>query len=83
MSVTEADVSRVSAALEPLQDGFAEDGASLVVEGDGEGVRVRLALTDESCADCIVGPEILRSIVTEQVRTAGVVAPVTVVDPRE
>jgi hypothetical protein len=83
MSDTEADVSRVSAALQPLQDGFAADGASLVVEGDGEGVRVRLSLTDESCAECIVGPDILRSIVTEQVRGAGVVAPLTVVDPRE
>jgi hypothetical protein len=82
MNVTEADLSRVSEALGPLQEGFAEDGASLSVEGVGEAIQVRLVLTDESCADCIVGPDILRSIVQEQVRSAGLTAPVTVVDPR-
>lgn len=82
MNVTENDLSRASEALGPLQDGFGEDGASLTVEGAGESIQVRLVLTDESCADCIVGPDILRSIVLEQVKRAGLTAPVTVVDPR-
>jgi hypothetical protein len=82
MNVTEDDLSRASEALGPLQEGFAEDGAFLAVEGVGESIQVRLVLTDESCADCIVGPDILRSIVLEQVKSAGLTAPVTVVDPR-
>ena len=83
MSITEADLSRVSEALGPLQEGFAQDGGSLAVEGAGDTVEVRLVLTDESCADCIVGPEILRSIVLGQLQGAGITTPVTVLDPRE
>ena len=82
MSITEAELSRVSDALKPLQEGFAQDGAALAVDGVGESIEVRLVLTDESCADCIVGPDILRSIVEGQLQGAGVTAPVTVVDPR-
>ncbi|WP_456598594.1 hypothetical protein [Blastococcus sp. SYSU DS0616] len=83
MSVTEADLAQVSAALELLQEGFVQDGGSLAVEGAGDSVEVRLVLTDESCADCIVGPEIFRSIVLGRLQDAGVTAPVTVRDPRE
>jgi hypothetical protein len=83
MNVTEEDVTRVDTVLQPLREGFAEDGASLAVDSTEAGIRVRLVLTDESCADCIVGPEILRAIVTGQLADAGVTLPVTVVDPRE
>lgn len=83
MTITEADVSGIVRALQPLQDGFAQDGGSLAVESDGDAVRVSLVLTDDSCADCIVGPQILRSIVTGQLASAGVTVPVTVVDSRE
>ena len=83
MTITEEDVSRVSTALQPLQDGFATDGASLSVDRSGGALQVRLVLAEESCADCIVGPEILRAIVTGCLTDAGVTLPVTVVDPRE
>jgi hypothetical protein len=82
MSISEAELSRASEALAPLRDGFAEDGADLAVGGSGDAIQVRLVLTEESCGDCIVGPDILHSIVLEQLRGAGLAAPVTVVDPR-
>jgi hypothetical protein len=83
MSITEADVSRITTVLQPLQEGFAQDGGSLAVDSGGDAIRVTLVLTDASCADCLVGPEILRSIITGQLTGAGVTVPVTVIDPRE
>lgn len=82
MTVTQDDVDKVRAALEPLQEGFVADGGSLAVDGGGDRLQVRLVLTDESCGDCIVGPEILRAIVTGRLADEGVTVPVDVVDPR-
>jgi hypothetical protein len=83
MTITKDDVGKVDAALQPLQEGFVADGGSLAVESDGDTVVVRLVLTDESCGDCIVGPDVLRAIVRGRLADAGIALPVAVVDPRE
>lgn len=83
MSSAEDDMDDVSVALQPLQDGFAADGGFLAVDRKDGTLQIRLVLTDESCANCIVGPDVLRAIVKGRLADAGVTAPVDVVDPRE
>lgn len=83
MTVTEEQRRAVEVALQPLDEGFAADGAGLSVSGGGDCIEVRLVLTDESCADCIVAPPLLREIVTGRLADVGVSEPVRLIDPRE
>lgn len=63
------DVSTVSEALAPLRAGFETDGVHLTVESASpQRVVVRLALTAEACADCIVPTPVLERIISTTLR---------------
>lgn len=65
------DGGRVAEALDTLAESLRADGADLVLEDVGPAAAtVRLVVTDETCHECIVSPEILRAIVGDVVRSA-------------
>lgn len=78
------DTTRIEDALAPLRKGFAADGAGLEVdEATDERVLIRLTMNDATCADCIIPPPTLATIVTDSVRRAFPhVRDVVLIDPR-
>lgn len=74
----------VEQALDGLRQGFKADGADLQVADVGDStVSIRLVGTDETCWECIVPPDQLRTVVSA-VLTNDVpsVRSVELIDPR-
>lgn len=71
-------------ALAPLRAGFEADGADLAVESASlERVVVRLVLTSDTCADCIVPTTILERMISTTLRDRfPELGRLEVVDPR-
>lgn len=83
VSLRDQDLSSFTVALEGLNVGLRESGAILTVESTNTiGMTIRLSLQDDACIDCIVGPDLLYSIVETAVIEAGWHSPVTIIDPR-
>ncbi len=63
------DERAVAEALAPLRAGFEADGVHLVVETASPArVVVRLVLTSDTCADCIVPTPVLERIISTTLR---------------
>ena len=63
------DVETVSEALASLRAGFEADGVRLMVDTASlERVVVRLVLTPETCAECIVPTPVLERIIATALR---------------
>lgn len=77
-----ADVEK---ALDGLRQGFQADGADLaVVSATESGVTIRLIGSDETCWDCIVPPDQLRTVIVSVLRrSVGALETVDLIDPRE
>jgi Fe-S cluster biogenesis protein NfuA len=77
-----ADVEK---ALDGLRQGFQADGADLAVVSATESeVTIRLIGSDETCWDCIVPPDQLRTVVRSALRrNVGALETVDLIDPRE
>jgi Fe-S cluster biogenesis protein NfuA len=77
-----ADVEK---ALDGLRQGFQADGADLaVVSATESAVTIRLIGSDETCWDCIVPPDQLRTVIVSVLRrSVGALETVDLIDPRE
>ena len=77
-----ADVEK---ALDGLRQGFQADGADLAVVSATESeVTIRLVGSDETCWDCIVPPDLLRTVIVSVLRrSVGALETVDLIDPRE
>jgi Fe-S cluster biogenesis protein NfuA len=77
-----ADVEK---ALDGLRQGFQADGADLAVVSATESeVTIRLIGSDETCWDCIVPPDQLRTVIDSVLRrSVGALETVDLIDPRE
>lgn len=70
MSADEVETTaktRIEAALRGLRDTLAADGYELVwsIE-DGNRIGIRVVAGSDACADCLVPPELMRSIVDNE-----------------
>jgi len=62
----------VESALQVLRDTLATDGYELVWSmEDGNQVGIRVVAGSEACADCLVPPELMRSIVDSKLDGTG------------
>jgi hypothetical protein len=62
----------VEAALRVLRDTLATDGYELVWSmEDGNQIGIRVVAGSEACADCLVPPELMRSIVDSKLGGTG------------
>ncbi len=77
-----ADVEK---ALDGLRQGFQADGADLAVVSATESeVTIRLIGSDETCWDCIVPPDQLRTVIDSVLRrSVGALKTVDLIDPRK
>jgi Fe-S cluster biogenesis protein NfuA len=78
------DKQMVAEALASLRAGFEADGADLTVDtASPERVVIRLVMTDETCADCIVPTQMLERMVSTTLRGRfPEMGQLEVVDPR-
>lgn len=61
--MTEDDRTLLERALAPLRVPMRADGADLELVGVADGVvRVRLVLSAETCSDCVLPADMLRSV---------------------
>lgn len=61
-------------ALAPIRAGLEADGAGLVAEGIEDGgtrLVLRLVVSPEACADCLVGPEVMEQMVLAALQDQG------------
>jgi hypothetical protein len=69
MSTDEAAASAttIDAALQGLRDTLAADGYELVWSMEEENqIGIRVVAGSDACADCLVPPDLMRSIVDDQ-----------------
>ncbi|HZN77587.1 MAG TPA: hypothetical protein VFC00_38720 [Micromonosporaceae bacterium] len=60
----------IEKALQGLRDTLATDGYELVWSmEDGDRIGIRVVPGSEACADCLVPPELMRSIVDDELGT--------------
>jgi hypothetical protein len=78
------NVAEVGAAISSLRVGFQADGADLSVEAaTRERVVIRLVLTDETCADCVVPSQVLERIISATLHERfPAITEVRLIDPR-
>jgi hypothetical protein len=70
--VIAVSIDEVESALRPLRDTLATDGYELVWSmEDGNQVGIRVVPGSEACADCLVPPELMRSIVDSKLSGTG------------
>ena len=83
MSV-QVTLEAVDKVLDDLRVGFQADGADLAVEAaTTAGVVVRLVVTDETCAECIVAGPMLQLMIATTLRGRfPALTKVEVIDPR-
>jgi hypothetical protein len=81
----EEEAMSLAAELETIADPLREDGADLALERVHDGTaRVRLLITDESCAECIMPREHLEGVLLQALRIAdATIHAVELIDPRE
>jgi hypothetical protein len=62
----------IETALRGLRDTLAADGYELVwsIEDDDQ-IGIRVVPGSDACAECLVPPELMRSIVDDQLGTSG------------
>ncbi len=79
------DTATATAGLAPVQEMIRLDGADLELVGvDGATARLRLVVTDASCADCVMPRAMLEAIALQMMQPSvpGLSA-VAIDDPRE
>jgi Fe-S cluster biogenesis protein NfuA len=77
--------AEVEKALDGLRQGFQADGADLtIVSATASQVTIKLTGNDETCWDCIVPPDQLRTVIDSVLRrSVGAVEEIDLIDPRE
>lgn len=74
---------RVDSGLAPLRTGLNADGADLQITSSGlTDIEVSLILTDETCQECIVPKDVMKTIITNIVAQVSPDIDVTYIDPR-
>lgn len=64
----------IERALAPIRAGLEADGVALVAEGveeDGKRLMLRLVVSPEACADCLVSPEVMEQMVLTALQDEG------------
>jgi hypothetical protein len=70
MTVIEHD--QVTSSFEPIRQTLDADGYALVVESVGEtSVNVRVDATPSACEECLVPKDVMATILTQALTTAG------------
>jgi hypothetical protein len=76
--------TEVLAALEPARRGLQADGADLDVEAVQDGIaHVRLLLSSQTCAECVVPAPLLSQILQAAVEDKGLEVRIELIDPRQ
>ena len=77
--------AEVENALDGLRQGFQADGADLtIVSATPSQVTIQLIGNDQTCWDCIVAPDQLRTVIDSVLRrSVDALEAVEVIDPRD
>jgi Fe-S cluster biogenesis protein NfuA len=77
--------AEVEKALDGLRQGFQADGADLtIVSATASQVTIQLIGNDETCWDCIVPPDQLRTVIDSVLRqSVSELEAIDLIDPRE